>query len=171
MVVTEPNCCKHLLYFIIRLLPTFGFIATIVIPILYSDYWGYWWWWIIIVVTAIFAMVWHRGIMVWIHRCGLDLACFGLDLIADTDRGFLYISLEQPFIVSSCVKIDKPDDLEEFRTFVLSHFMGFRRCRSTIVRIWNNYFWKEEKRADVLESMVKVHLDALDDDEVHAFQA
>ena len=105
-------------------------------------WWKHWWWWTIIVGTAIFAMVWHRCIMIWIHRCGLDVACFGLDLLVGTDRGMMYMDLEQHIAVSSCIKIDKPEDLNEFRQFVLSHFMGFRRVRSTVVRIWNNYFFK-----------------------------
>ena len=166
MVITEPNCCKHFFYYAIHWVPVITFLATIALSILWKGVW-----WLLAVGTGIFALIWCNAIMVWMHRCGLDLALFGLDLLVDTDRAFNYLCIQNPIPVTSCVKIDKPDNMDEFRQFVHSHFMGFRRCRSTIVRIWNDYFYKVEKRADVLESMVVIHDEPMDDDEVHAFQA
>ena len=145
MVITEPNCCKHLLYHVIHWIPVIAFFALIALSIMNGGAW-----WLLMVAAGIFALIWCNAITMWMHRCGLDLVIFGLDLIADTDRGFLYISQETPIVVSACIKIDLPDNLDEFRQFVHGHFMSYRRCRSTIVRIWNNDFFKEEKKIDLL---------------------
>ena len=52
------------------------------------------------------------------------------------------------------------------------HFIKFRKCRSTVVKLYpSNYFFKEVLDRSILDKMVVVHTEAMDDDEVHEFQA
>ena len=95
-------------------------------------------------------------------------------MLIDNDR-FMHVLTEtahHQHIVTSCVKMDAPDDLERLRQFVHDHFIKFRKCRSTLVRICpSNYFFREITDQSILNNMVELHTEAMDDDEVHAFQA
>ena len=95
--------------------------------------------WLMIPLYAILSFIWYRGIMLWLHRLGLDLPILGIELLVDGDSGFALVShFTCPYIVTSCTKMDSPDDLEQFRKYVLNHFMTFRRCKSVLVRIRNH---------------------------------
>ena len=96
----------------------------------------------------------------------------GCDMLRDNDRMMQLagsIGVVQN-IVATCIKIDAPDDLEQFRQFVHNHFMQYRKCRSTIVRICpTNYFFQEITDKSITDKITELHTEKLDDDEVHEF--
>ena len=67
-------------------------------------------------------------------------------MLLDTDRCMHMFSetMDHQHIVTTCVKMDAPKDLERLRQFVHDHFIKFRKCRSTVVKLYpSNYFFKE----------------------------
>ena len=127
MVITEKDLRANVLYHAIRGGPILAWCYAFTVAS-----------WLMLLLYAILAFVWYRAILVWLHRIGLDLPILGIELLTDIDRCMQIVTRDRhEYIVTACIKIDVPDDLDLFRKFVHSHFMTFRRCRSTIVRIGN----------------------------------
>jgi len=125
-MIYEQGIRANALYFVIRAGPIIAWFYTF-----YADSH-----WLMLTVYAIVSFIWYRGIMLWLHRLGLDFPILGIELLVDGDSRFGII--DDPYIVTACIKMDAPDNLEQFRKFVLNHFKTFRRCKSTVVRIRNH---------------------------------
>ena len=85
--------------------------------------------------------------MIILNTCGLVEKLFGMEILTGWDRAFL---LSGPFKdrqvpVITYLKMDAPDDLELFRTKVANHFGKFKRFRSILIPIGNDFFLKEAK--------------------------
>ena len=152
---SDRGCRAITFYWIMRLLP--------IPPLIYALY--AYWHWSLLIAYIFFAIFWFGCILVWLHRCSLDRLILGIELIADMDMYFVGGSN----IVTACIKMDTPDDIEKFRQFVLDHFLKFRRCKSTVTRIMKHFFYREIEDKSVLNELVTIHDVEMDDDEAHQF--
>lgn len=73
--------------------------------------------------TIVLLVVWARyGIQI-LNLLGLVKLIFGLELITGNERG-ITIGLEIPPVVTAVLKIDRPENLADFRDKTHRHFMG-----------------------------------------------
>ena len=73
--------------------------------------------------VCLLTLLWYRYGVIVIHKCGLDGLIFGMELIYGCDKTFLVWGVDQSPIVGTCIKMEKPDDMDLFRRKVLNHFL------------------------------------------------
>ena len=120
------------------------------------------------ILTLVIAIIHCRWGMYFLHSCGMVDKLFGMEMLVGIDRIF---QLCGPHTVITTVKIDAPDDLEEFRSKVIEHFMTFKRCKSVVKQIGSEFFLKETTKVDVLNGMVTIHQESLTEDDLCKFIA
>ena len=119
-------------------------------------------------LTLFIAIIHCRWGLYFLNMCGLVEKLFGMEMLVFCDRIF---QLCGPHPVLTTVKMDAPDDLEEFRTKVIEHFMTFKRCKSVIKQIGSEFFMKETSNVDVLNGMVTIHPESLTEEGLCKFIA
>ena len=75
-----------------------------------------------IAAVIVLALIWYRYGIILMHMCGLDRLVFQMELIIGCDKNFLVWGVDQSPIVGTCIKMEKPEDLDAFRKKVLTHF-------------------------------------------------
>ena len=103
MTLTEYSIRANAIYWLVRVGPILA-----------------WFWafssllsWISLTGYIVLALCWYRAIWVILHRLGLDLLLLRLELLTDMDMILHLCGIldECELIVTSCVKMDSPDDL------------------------------------------------------------
>ena len=87
---------------------------------------------------------------------GMARPLFGMELISDNERG-LVIGQELLPMVTTVIKIGRPDDLKLLQLKIKSHFMSYSRFRSKWVSVSYSYFFKEVTDQKLLDATVHVH--------------
>ena len=77
----------------------------------------------VIAAVIVLALIWYRYGLILMHKCGLDKLLFQMEFITGCDKNFLVWGVDQSPIVGTCIKMEKPDDLDAFRKKVLTHFL------------------------------------------------
>ena len=87
-------------------------------------------------IILIFLSCVHSRWGFWIlNRFRLVETVFGMEFLEGYDRGFCLVGpiREEQNVIVTCIKMDEPDDLEQFRRKVLKHFQQFKRCKSKLI--------------------------------------
>ena len=113
MVRTNATKTDHVKLFISRLLVPFVALP-LSMQIVKSGY--------AIAAVIVLALIWYRYGIILMHKCGLDRLVFQMELIIGCDKNCLVWGVDQSPIVGTCIKMEKPEDLDAFRKKVLTHF-------------------------------------------------
>ena len=122
--------------------------------------------WTHFLAALVLALAWYRYGVIILHKCGFDRLIFGMELIHGCDKTFLVWGVDQSPIVGTCIKMEKPDDMDLFRRKVLNHFLQFSRLKSQLVVLGTTYFFRELTERRVVNRLVEIWPDSMDEKEV-----
>ena len=122
-------------------------------------------------VVFILSLIWYRFGLIWLCKCGLDKVIFGMELIHGCDKTFLIWGPDEAPIIGTCIKMQRPADLDLFRKKLHDHFMQFTRLKSQLVILGSSYFFKELTERRVLNRLVEIWPDEMDEQDIQLFMA
>ena len=134
------------LYFAKALFPLVVIPCTVIVT---RDYY-------IISIVLLLSLLWYRFGLTLLCKCGLDKTIFGMELIHGCDKTFLIWGPDEAPIIGTCIKMQRPTDLDFFRRKLHDHFMQFSRLKSQLVILGSSYFFKELTEKRVLNRLVEI---------------
>ena len=128
-----PLLKETLLHWAIEFLPTMVYLALLASGLLRLEMHP---------KTLFFLLLWSRYAIQILNLFGLIEPLFGLELVVGIERG-LVIGQEIPPMVTSILKIGRPDNLQAYTDMLRKHFMKYKRLRSQWVSVRYSHFFKE----------------------------
>ena len=114
-------------------------------------------------IVLLLSLLWYRFGLILLFKFGLDKVIFGMELIYGCDKTFLIWGPDEAPIIGTCIKMQKPADLDLFRKKLHDHFMKFSRLKSQLVILGSSYFFKELTERRVLNRLVEIWPDEMDE--------
>ena len=125
-------------------------------------------------VLLIFAAFIHARWGMWfLDMFGLVEPLFCMEMLTGFSRAFLLTGNIQKYQapIPTVLKMDAPDNIEDFKAKLINHFMTFTRCRSMVKNIGAEFFMKKVTHPGMLQEMVEIHTETLDDEGLQQFIA